>query len=307
MRKITTIAVSLFVLAGGGEIFARYGLGLGTPPLSVAHPTIEYMFAPDQDVYRFHNRQLYNEYGMRSPAMNSITQPHRVMVFGDSVLNGGNLTDHAVLATTLATDDDTFFGNVSAGSWGPANIGAWIDEYGFLGAQTGVVVLSSHDLADLPTFAPLDPSTHPTRRPVSALLEGIERYLPRYLPTLTSPPPAPVPQAEDDTARGAAEIEALISRFAAQGVGLCLIQHQTRTELRDGPQPGHHAIQALFADRDVPTLDFGPVLEAALAAGAAPYRDDIHLSDEGQRLMVDALHTCAAEARVPERRPEENG
>lgn len=264
------------------------------------------MFAPDQDVYRFHNRQLYNEYGMRSPAMNTVTQPHRVMVFGDSVVNGGNLTDHAALATTLATGTDIFFGNVSAGSWNPANIGAWIDEYGFLGAETGVVVLSSHDLADMPTFAPLDPSTHPMRRPVSALLEGIERYLPRYLPTLSRPKPGETPQAGDENERGAAEIAALISRFAAQGVRMCLIQHQTRTELHDGPQSGYHAIQALFVDRDVPTLDFGPVLEAALAAGTAPYRDDIHLNDEGQRLLVDALRECAAEARVPDPEPGED-
>src|SRR5687768_7294859 len=50
-----------------GELFARFVLGLGDPPLSVAHPTIEYMFKPSQDCRRFSNTVSYNAYGMRSP------------------------------------------------------------------------------------------------------------------------------------------------------------------------------------------------------------------------------------------------
>lgn len=178
IRIIGVIVVGLVVT----EIFARLVMGLGTPPLTVADPAIEYMFAPNQDVSRFGNRQLYNEYGMRSPSLREVAQPRRILVFGDSVINGGNLTDHADLATTLATDDRTFFGNVSAGSWGPANMGAWIDRFGYLGADTMIVVLSSHDLNDLPTFEPLNPNTHPTERPALAIIEGVQRYLPRYLP-----------------------------------------------------------------------------------------------------------------------------
>ena len=45
-----------------------------------------------------------------------------------------------------------------------------------------VLVASSHDVTDNPTFAPLDPNTHPTKKPLLALTEGLTRYLPRYLP-----------------------------------------------------------------------------------------------------------------------------
>ncbi|MCW4153907.1 hypothetical protein OM427_30890 [Halomonas sp. 18H] len=65
MKKLLRLGAVLVTLVVIGELVARYGLGLGTPPLSVSHPKIEYMFAPNQDVSRFHNRQLFNEYGMR--------------------------------------------------------------------------------------------------------------------------------------------------------------------------------------------------------------------------------------------------
>lgn len=151
------------------------------------------MFAPDQEVYRFGNLQAYNAQGMRSPPMETVFQPRRILVFGDSVLNGGNLTDQSELGTTLATSDDLFFGNVSAGSWGPANMHAWFREFGSMGADTAIIVVSSHDLSDLPSFEPLDPTTHPMQPPLSALTEAFTRYIPRYIPSLSSAPSAEWP------------------------------------------------------------------------------------------------------------------
>ncbi|WP_200336250.1 SGNH/GDSL hydrolase family protein [Thiocystis violacea] len=117
----------------------------------------------------------------------------RIMVFGDSVVNGGNLTDHSRLATTLmaaqlsAAANVTVtvrVGNISAGSWWPGNWLAYAREYGFFDADIVVLVISRHDVADNPTFAPLDPNTHPEHQPVPALWELLTRYLPRYLPSL---------------------------------------------------------------------------------------------------------------------------
>jgi hypothetical protein len=44
--------VSLLVLLVAGELFARFYLGLGDPPLSEADSKIEYLFKPDQDCHR---------------------------------------------------------------------------------------------------------------------------------------------------------------------------------------------------------------------------------------------------------------
>ena len=195
--KIVRIRTWLLVFAVAAifvslELFARYGLGLGTPPLSVVHPTIEYLYKPDQDVYRFGNHFIVNHYGMRSrdfSAHKSDLAEYRVMVFGDSVVNGGNLTDHANLATTMLESRlsdrlkrPVIVGNISAGSWGPGNWLAYGKEYGFFDADCVILVISSHDAEDNPTFEPLNPNTHPTEKPLLALSEAVFRYLPRYLP-----------------------------------------------------------------------------------------------------------------------------
>lgn len=298
------------ILAVSGELVARFGLGLGTPPLSISHPTIEYMFAPNQDVMRFGNRHLYNELGMRSVPLSDVDEPRRVLVLGDSVVNGGNLTDHARLATSLASLGGTFFGNVSAGSWGPANIGAWIDAYGLIEADTGIIVLSSHDLEDVPDFVPLNPNTHPTIKPFSALVEGVQRYLPRYLPAgignrlKQNSRPNLVPFDVHVEWSGVEQVVALIDRFASNATKLCLIQHQTINELEAGPEEGFFVIRSIFEQRNVPVLDLGPILAHARARGTTVYRDNIHLHDEGQVLLADLLKKCAETARIPTPSPE---
>ena len=187
---IPLAAICALLLAG--EWFARSVLGLGDPPLSITHPRIEYLYAPNQDVRRFGKRFLVNDYSMRSAplAARKGADERRVLVFGDSVVNGGNLTNHQDLATTRLAHDLRPFaggnkvvvGNVSAGSWGPGNWLAYSQAYGFFEADVVVLVASSHDVTDNPTFAPLDPNTHPTKKPLLALTEGLTRYLPRYLP-----------------------------------------------------------------------------------------------------------------------------
>ena len=296
MKRTLLFLVSVIFLVGSAEIGSRYWLGLGTPPLSVAHPSIEYMFAPNQDLYRFGNHQLYNEYGMRSISTDQITQPHRVIAFGDSVLNGGNLSDHSALATTLASDSETFYGNVSAGSWGPANMVAWIDEYGLLDAEVAIILISSHDLHDAPNFAPLNPNTHPTERPMSALVEGIERYAPRYLPRIrqsTETENASPTPTETSTARS---IYDFIDRMEIAGIRLCAIQHKEKKELDSPPTSDSQDIYDIFIDRGVPVLDFGTALRESRKN---PYTDNIHINDYGQELLAIYLRECFEVALLP--------
>ena len=127
LRWPVRLLVALLVLLIAAELFARFYLGLGDPPLSMADPEIEYLFKPDQTCYPFHKRVHYNAWSMRSedfPRHKSQPDELRVMVFGDSVVNGGSLTDHADLATTILqrrlSEDlgrPVVVGNISAGSW----------------------------------------------------------------------------------------------------------------------------------------------------------------------------------------------
>ena len=98
--------VVIILLLVGGEVFARYVFRLGTPYLYQTDPEIEYMLKPNQDVYRFGNHIIVNQYGMRSASFpeEKSDDERRIMIFGDSVLNGGNLTAHPDLATSILED-----------------------------------------------------------------------------------------------------------------------------------------------------------------------------------------------------------
>lgn len=305
-RTLLWLLAGCLILVAGAELVARFGLGLGTPPLSQPHPHIEYLFQPDQDVSRFGNRVLINAYAMRTPDFAEVkpADEFRVMIFGDSVLNGGNLTDHAALATTLLSErlaeqrgQPVVVGNISAGSWGPGNWLAYAEEYGFFDADVVVVLLSSHDAADNPTFEPLNPNTHPQQRPALALVEGITRYLPRYLPTFGAPapdqgvqPPAD-PDADAPVRQGLADLRAFLQLAEAEAARVLVVQHPDRDELATGTaQPGYGMINAL-ADEGlgVEAVSAFPAMEAALASGEHPYRDNIHVNEVGQRILADVF------------------
>ena len=54
------------------ELFAKYILGLGNPPLMTEHKTIEYEYLPNQDLRRFHRRIKINSMGMRSEELSRL-------------------------------------------------------------------------------------------------------------------------------------------------------------------------------------------------------------------------------------------
>lgn len=288
------LAVSVTVLVGV-EVFARIVLGLGTPPLSISHPTIEYMFKPNQELIRFHNRQFFNEVGMRSGPVPSEDEGTIVLVIGDSVVNGGNQTDQARLATELvrlnltSADTPVFVGNVSAGSWGPANQLAYLKEYGLFGAEAVVLVLSSHDASDVPSFVPLDVNTHPTQAPALALWEGVTRYLPRFLPFLQRAK-APAPLEPPGAALGA--IQDMVALIRRARIPVCVVHHLTRTELSGGLTADGLLLAAALEEMQVPYMTDGPVIQEALTKDSAPYLDNIHLSASGQIALAQAIEDC---------------
>ncbi|MER9791321.1 hypothetical protein [Mesorhizobium sp. M0213] len=267
----------------GGELFCRYYLGLGTPPLSIAHSTIEYMWAPNQDIYRFGNHIVINELGMRS-AHFPITKPageFRALVIGDSVIDGGALTDQADLATDILSVDGALYLNASAGSWGPENEEAYINRFGTFNADMLIVVLSTHDAGDVPTFAALDPETHPTAKPWFALSEAAFRYLPRYLPwNVKEPKEIDLPPARSATAA--------IARMVHLDLPVCVITHADRQERRSGVRgQGYRA--NLAAASGVSIID-----DAQFISPETGYRDVIHLNNVGQIGLSKAMAKCRA-------------
>jgi lysophospholipase L1-like esterase len=295
------ILITFLILIG--EIFSRYYLGLGTPPLLIMHPTIEYMYKPNQNVYRFGNRFMTNQYGMRAePFTRKKTGDElRVMVFGDSVVNGGSLTDQSELATSLLKDNfnntlgkNLIIGNISAGSWGPGNWLAYAKEYGFFDADIIVLVISSHDYIDNPTFQPLDKNTHPTKQPFSAFWEGMERYLPRYLPQIPNSSIETennkyIPD-EREVQKGLDDLKNFLGLAKNNSNNVLVFQHYEKPEIESGcPQIGNKLIKEICNQLGIIPTSLEPYFRQSIEEALDPYHDEIHPNKIGQKLIAEAI------------------
>ena len=176
--------VVAILLLLGAELFLRVHYGLCSAVLMRADDDYEYIAQPKQDRMRLGNRVLYNSYSMRSEELKDGSL--RILCLGDSILNGGTLTDHEKLATTILSKELTVkinhevqVLNVSAGSWGPDNCYAWLKRNGDFGAKLIVLVVSSHDVHDTMTFVPVvgRMKAFPVRQYPLALIEVCDRYL----------------------------------------------------------------------------------------------------------------------------------
>jgi hypothetical protein len=275
------------------EGFARFHLKWGQPSVYVAHPRIEYMLAPDQDVRPYGNRQLVNQYGMRSAAPPSDRSVRRYLVFGDSVLNGGLSTDHADLATTVLSDDRRFYGNISANSWGPANMAAWLEEFGDLDAVGAIVLISSHDAYDIPTFGDLDPEAQPSSRPYLAVSEILPKLASRFpLVSVAKAASNDVSLGRTRAAIGRAGLSVLLDELDQKDLPVCLIQHQTVTELKTKPGEGWLLVQQAFGSRKATVVQLADWTGPAAKVSPEVFADDIHMAPEGQRLIAEAIKAC---------------
>ena len=303
-RWLAGITLGLLGVLLATECYCRFHLGLGDPPLSIADAQIEYLFAPNQHLRRFGNHVDYNAWSMRSddfPVQKSQPNELRVMVFGDSVVNGGALTDQRDLATSILQRQlgavmgrPVVVGNISAASWGPPNMLAYARRFGLFQADAVVIVVSSHDYADAPTFQPIvgvNPD-FPSHRPWCATWEAITRYLPRYVPMLAgkTPPVRPPTQKDIDESLGA--LGDLIRLAQQNGAKVVLAQHLTLAELPPGRlEEGHDAIAKTARDAGVEPFD----LEGT-GASAALYRDHIHTNQAGQAFIAARLLPAIREA-----------
>lgn len=316
MRRLFLIlAVGLAVSIVLAEALARLVLGLGDPPLTVLDPEMEYRFAPNQDVRRFGNRVAYNQWSMRSDPVDirkADPRELRVLVLGDSVINGGALTDQSRLATTLAeqalssTNRPARGLNVSAGSWGPENQLAYVRKFGLFDADAVILVLSTHDMADVMTFpTDLGPNS-PTERPLLATAELLTRYLPRYLPVVSDSAPAATDALSSTSAtmseavaRSRQALRELVAHARAAQARVYVVHHPEREEDFSLDHPLRTALEEVAAEAEAPLLPMAPILGPVGARGIY-YRDEIHINDAGQKVYAQVI-VCLAELK-----PEDN-
>ena len=171
----------------GVEITLRQSLGLGSPVLSLADRQTGYRFKPNQKIFRFGKRIEYNQYSQRSEPTTEFkpAKTLRILMVGDSVLNGGNPTDQADILTEklehrmdAAETKVVEVLNASAGSWGIGNQLGYLEKFGFFDSDATVLQIGSHDLVQpTSTGGVVGQSTHPDKKPLLATQELIFRYL----------------------------------------------------------------------------------------------------------------------------------
>jgi hypothetical protein len=154
---------------------------------------------------------------------------------------------------------------------------AYLRRYGTFHADHILLVLSSHDLHDVPTFPAELGKDFPQEKPIFALEEALTRYLPRYLPARLHRAEAPSRKGSAVAARGCLEIENLIAVLRTSRVPFEVFLHPTTGELSSGANPDGKILRHLLETLGVNYIDMRPYLVRS------DYRDEIHLNAVGQK------------------------
>lgn len=306
LRRLALWSVCLLLGAlVAGELGARWILGLGDPPLFILDPDIEYLLRPAQSVRRFGHDYRVNAHSMRSDdfATAKPTGQLRVMVIGDSIVNGGGKIDQADLATTLLRHDlaaslkrDVAVGNISAPSWGPANQLAYVRRFGLFDADLAVIVCNSDDYDDAPGLEYVG-SAWPRAKPALALQELIGVYIRKAIHARLGwfpepPPPTRIATHEQDIAACRAAFTGLITLCQQRGAKVIVVQFLKRNELTGPPQAGFTAMQAWSRQAGVEPVSSAALFTPAVQSGSSdPFApaDRTHPSATGQRLLSRLL------------------
>lgn len=263
-------AISIFVAV---EVVARL-IGFGDPPLYMHDPAIEYRGKPGT-YSRFRNTISYNSFSMRSGDFGKKKRNElRVLVVGDSVVNGGALTDQAKLATSLVENmlpQPATVANISAGRWGPPNFRAYIEKFGTFDADLLILFLNSEDYGDVHTASLLGDPDHPVTKPILASWEIVSRYGPRLFQ------PAVAPPTKEDVETSMSAVRALLRL----PIKVIVVQHLRRDE-RIKEHAGYTEIGLAAKEANRQTI--------RLQLPDSAYRDDMHPNDEGQKVMADYLY-----------------
>ena len=284
------------------EVFLRLAFGFGNPLLYVSDRQIGYLLAPNQNVRRFGNRIQINEYSMRSGTI-AATRPDstlRVLMIGDSIVNGGWWTDqNDTLSETLAAYLNAFKPsvevlNASANSWSPRNELAYLQRFGLFQAQILVLVINTDDLfATAPTsLAVGHDRNYPDRKPPSALAEVISRYL---LPT---PPMSDALKAVQTKGgdRVGIVLDAIrqIDHLTRQNKArFLLVMTPLLRELEQAPRDyelvARQRLSAFAQIESIQYIDFLTVFSAEIKTPKDVYHDHIHLNPIGNKWVSESI------------------
>ncbi len=294
---LSLISVLLFI---GVEIILRQVWGIGDMVLFQSDDAFEYIAQPNQERVRFGNRIMYNEFSMRSEPLASHDKCV-ILGFGDSVINGGTLTDHDSLATTLVENelnDQYRFLSISAGSWGPDNCAAYLQKLGDFNAKMIVLFVSSHDARDNMTFKNIvgHHEGYPDKQYPLAVLEVFSKYLlPKYI-NAASPKSHFDPLLINKHGVGLNPGFDFFYNYAKQcAIPLLICLHLEVLEIEKNQ----------FNEKGAEILSFCKANNIKVITGLevgekeSHYRDNIHLNEQGQKLWAGVLLNEIKNTEIP--------
>jgi hypothetical protein len=293
-RVIWRVIIVLVVVFSITEITLRKAWGFGDMVLFREDANYEYIAVGNQSRNRFGNKVIYNSLSMRSLPL-SDTDECVVLGFGDSVLNGGTLTDQDSLATSIVETDLSSTGrkgfrflNISAGSWGPDNCAAYLKKHGDFNAKMIVLMVSSHDARDNMTFEKVvgQHEGYPKKQYPLAVVEVVSKYIipkaMRYITKSSNEDNLMINKKGKEFNKG---FEFFRHTSMQSNIPLLVCLHAERDEIDKGyfNEQGNEIIS--FCETN------GIKLISGLKIGESKkyYIDNIHLNEGGQKLWAAVL------------------
>jgi len=282
------------------ELALRIRFGFGDPLLYVADAEIGYLLAPNQSVRRFGNRIEINQYSMRSHkfAPKPEIGTKRVLMIGDSIINGGWWTDQKDVVSELivrSSNQPLEVLNASANSWSPQNELAYLKRFGTFNAEVIVLVINTDDLfGTQPTSLAIGHDrNYPNQKPISAIVEVVDRYL---LPAPKLPAELKKIQSEGGDRVGI-NLEAIrqICEIATQKKAefvlamTPLLRELTPPGSRDYEITARQRLTEMTQTEQIQYIDFLAIFQAESSQIQDLYRDHIHLSSSGNRILSDRI------------------
>lgn len=272
------------------ELILRFYFGFADAVLCLKSDKYEYIYAPNQERFRFRKNIKYNAFSMRSGAVDPVKT--KVLGLGDSVLNGGAVIDQKDLATSIVSEDlNIQVLNISAGSWGPDNNAAYLKEKGLFAAKAIVLVVSSHDAYDNMDFMDVvdkHPS-YPSKQYKLAIWELVGRYLlPRFLnvvgKTAADPDQAVALGIQKNGTVFNPGFEQLKNIANKANIPFYIYLHPEKTEV----QNKKYNAQGIEIIRWAKQNDID-IVQGVLTETIAGFRDGIHLNVSGQQNLAHSL------------------
>ena len=304
MKRIKIISIWLLASLVSslliGELILRFAFGFCDAVLMRADDDYEYIAQPNQKRRRFGCRIIYNSYSVRSEELRP--DALKILCVGDSLINGGTLTDHNDLATTILShqlseeiQQDVQVLNISAGSWGPDNNAAYLKKHGIFGAKAIVLVTSSHDAHDTMTFVPIVGRLKyfPTRQYSLALLELYDRYIRKHQSSswLTKDEADANFRREHHIEQNAGEFNSgflMLKQIAEEnGIPFILYLHPERYEKQQGKYNSQG--QEILSFCEQYGIDVINEMQHGITEECYRKNDYIHYSTIGQKKLSDNL------------------